>query len=428
MMLKIGIVWIGIAMVAASGNLQAQDAGPENVATDLSPSALYHQEADRLNREHWKILMEIDAANRAAHKAFSEENARRSVALGQANRDAHTDLAASDLSVSERGEQATQIQAENAERRKAHAAWRDATYQEILGSHEAKRKAQFDAYHASLDALRAELQRKMDLVGVTSGELVAPVLLPGDESATVPEEPGMLPVRPGDPQPSLEEPDVDGLPSGPVEAHVNPETTAQINTQVAPERFDIALYEIEAIKSDNVQLRGGDLFSDPLYVILTIANRGSHTYAFEGNQFEVVIEEGVHNRSGRTLEIDDYELSARATYEVTVPADHGLQVWLPVRRRDNRSGMRRFRDTARSVLSAGILGSEIYTGSRPAKVKPNIWYTVDVRLFTPEEVDDDNDRHGAYLHVRFNDQLSVVEQDGPFYFSPPPDLSDVGKF
>ena len=198
MMLKMKVVWIGIAMVAISSGLQAQEAGSENVAAEVSPSALYHQDADRLNREHWKILMEIDATNRAAHKAFSEENVRRSVALGQANRDAHTDLAASDLSVSERGEKATQIQAENDERREAHAAWRDATYQEILGNHEAKRKAQFDAYHASLDALRAELQRKLDLVGVTSGELVAPVLIPDDDPVSLPMEPGIQPVRPAE--------------------------------------------------------------------------------------------------------------------------------------------------------------------------------------------------------------------------------------
>lgn len=425
MILKTEIVLVGMVIAAISGGLQAQEAGSENVAADVSPSDLYHEEARRLNKEHWRILGEINAENRAAHKAFSEENIRRSVALGQATRDAHSDLAASNLSVSERGERATQIQADNVERRKAHAAWRDTTYREILDNHKAKRKAQFDAYHASLDALRAELQRKLEQTGVTSGELVAPVLLPGDEPATLPEDPDMQPVRPGDPQPSLEEPDVDRLPSGPVEAHVNPETTAEINTEAAPERFDIALYEIESIKPENVRLQGNDLSADPLYVILTIANRGSHTYAFEGNRFEVVIEEGVQNRSRGALPVDEHDLSTRATYEVTVPADHGLQVWVPVRRRDNRSAWRKFRDTARAIASAGILSNEVYTGSRPAKIKANIWYTVDVRLYTPEDVDADNDKHGAYMHVRFNDQLSVIEQDGPFYFSPP---AEIDKF
>ncbi len=387
---------IGVLLTCSLALATAQENTAEEPGNNSTTE--YHQENKRLIDEHFRRLAEIDAAYREAVKAHSEENKRRVKELSEESRASHEELAIQDVPAAERGEEAKEIQEKFASKRKEHAEWRDSTYSKILEDHAAQRKAQFDAHNAAM-ALRA-----------------------GGSQNDVSGSPPQL----EQPRLGVEEPEVSGPPRRPVEAQVNPETTAQVNTQAAPAEFDISLWAIDSIKFEDMRLDDGELRAYAVVVMLTVANRGSSTYAFDNNRINVVIEEGVRDRSEGSQGMWEVPLSTEADYDFAIPVEHGQQVWVPVRYHNPGGARKELRDRIKRFFKEGLRGSRLVTGDRPAVIKPHIWYTVDVRLSTPAEYDRDTTQHGAYLHMRFDNEGSIVEQDGPFFFTPP--SYDHGKF
>ncbi|HNP62660.1 MAG TPA: hypothetical protein PKH39_01935 [Woeseiaceae bacterium] len=230
------------------------------------------------------------------------------------------------------------------------------------------------------------------------------------------------------PVPGLDVPDVDLPPERPLRAQVTRETAAEVNTRVAPNDFDIAIYAVESFKFEHLEFKNGTLRGDPLRIRMIIANRGAKTYAFGNNELLVELVEGVHDFSDGDVISSSRPLRTRGVLEFAIAAEHGIPVEVPVLRRDKRSAFKKLGAFARGVLSMGLKNAEYYGGSTPARIKPNVWYTVDIRLKTPREYDNVVENHGAYLHIRFDDQGSLLEREGPFFFEPPETITAEDNF
>lgn len=433
---------LAIALLALPIVLPAQDAPP-------SANELYSLR-QRLIAEHQAALGEIDAAHRAALAAYSEENSRRAVALGDAFRDAHTELAQSDLSGSERQSRLAEISDENQRKREEHAAWRDARYKEILDTHRKQRDAQFDNHNFRLNELAVQFRAGVPLTlpgpadvarendgqqrAVTqSAQTTPPGALPGDVTASITtpapgiptstSEQPLQPTRP-DTRPTVETPLA--TPSTttpePISAVVTTETAAVINTSAAPLEFDIAFHAIGGISFSAPAARGvleelpdHTLQGETMYVEATIANRGSATYAFDGNRITARLFEGALAPAFAAAP----DIAVSAEYPLRMEVGQGRQLDLALFHRARRAdaGDRAGAALTR-VLTAGMRGRTSDGQRDDVEVKTLLWYTIDLQLEPSTGQDTNQAAHGVYMHVQFNEDGDIKESRGPFFYAP----------
>ena len=116
----------------------------------------YYSSVESLQEEHRQILAEIDDRYSQAMRAYSKENARRSQALATDHNAAHDALAKKGLSGPEKDAEYRKIRDDNAQRRKEHAEWRDATTSKLNREYRSARKTQIDIHRQQMDRLLAE--------------------------------------------------------------------------------------------------------------------------------------------------------------------------------------------------------------------------------------------------------------------------------
>jgi hypothetical protein len=382
---------------------------------------------DRIRRNIDRLI-EIDETYKAAVQEVGAENSRRLNALLEEQRAALDELRHLDLPSQERARRTREIQAELAAQRAALSEWFVAEHELIRTEHTSGRETQRSLHDALLARIQAE-QRNL-LANVADGPVDVEAVLAAvrdNPPALVERDP--LPVRPGSPEPVVQTPDVGELPREPLEAQVTTEVDARVNARAAPPDFDIALYavgeisfspvESDGIRSVEAEPDSGVLLAETMYLRVTIANRGARTFAFDGNRIEAKFVEGFFEPGQSGLESSDTGLEAIANHSFRIPVGQAQLIDVALHHEPVRAsrGDRAGAGIAR-VLSGGMRGSTNDGYRAPVEINTLLWYTIDVRLFPSLEYDTNDDAHGAYLRVRFNEDGDVKELDGPHFYTP----------
>jgi hypothetical protein len=437
--------------VLAQQDLEISRSAPLESRSDVE--AFFRDLTQRQIRRNTDILVEIDAAYSEAVRELSAENRRRLNELIDEQRAALDAL--SDLPADERRRLTQQIQSELTAARAALAEWRASESERIGVEYSSGRETQQSLHNALVERVQAERRRVVadiangpvdieavlaaigtdpqnpNLVGqkaatgavattVNTGAGSQPALPAGgvDLPAPIDEVAGTVAVR--SPIAGAERDRLDE--TGDRIAGVD----ARVNTLAAPPDFDIALYSVGDISFSPFEpgsLRSPEpdsslFLAETMYVRVTIANRGARTYAFEGNRIEATFVEGYFEPGQSGFESSD-GLRAAASHSLRMEVGQAQVIDMalyhePVRAsREDRAGAGITR-----VLSGGFRGSTNDGYRAPVEIDTLLWYTIDVRLFPPAEYDANDDAHGAYLHVRFNEDGEVKELDGPHFYAP----------
>ncbi len=147
-------------------------------STRLDTNTQYAQREQQAWRDHAQKLTAIDAAQRDAIKALSEENRQRLQAISASNSAAHKQLAKQDLSSERRAAETRRIQADSAQQREELRDWYAAQGAAINAEHKANRTAQAATTNGTIEQIASDraaaMQRLLDArissVGLTGSE------------------------------------------------------------------------------------------------------------------------------------------------------------------------------------------------------------------------------------------------------------------